>query len=473
MLEEVPGKIYFTSDLWTACTTDGYMSLSAHFIDKSWVLQKRLLNFTLMPSPHIRLCLFEKLLSLWTEWGVEKKVFSITLDNASANEACVTMLKSQLKNRKALLSNGDYLHMCCCAYIINLIVQDGLKAIKGELYKIHESVKYVKASQGRKQKFLECVNQMSLDRKKGFRQDVPARWNSTYIMLDCALYYKSAFFHLALSDFNYKYCPSEDEWNKLERITNFVVLFYEITCIFSRSKYPSSNLYFPKVFAAYVTLREYSENGDGYIKDMGKMMLEKFVKYWSNFCTILTIAVILDPHYKLQFVEWAYKKVYGENSNELKNIIEKLFSLFNEYMLISTQSTNTPSMQGSISHSNENDDRKGKGKLDSCLEPELCLSEPRVDRSSHLDILSFWKDNQVRYSELTSMARDVLTIPISTVASESSFSVGGQVLDQFRSSLKPETVESIVCSKDWIFGQEVNAMVSMDDLTTDILEHNN
>ena len=52
------------------------------------------------------------------------------------------------------------------------------------------------------------------------------------------------------------------------------------------------------------------------------------------------------------------------------------------------------------------------------------------------------------------MARDVLTIPISTVASESSFSVGGQVLDQFRSSLKPETVESIVCSKDWIFGQE-------------------
>lgn len=104
------------------------------------------------------------------------------------------MLKSQLKIRKVLLSNGDYLHMRCCAHIINLIVQDGLKAIEGELYKIRESVKYVKASQGRKQKFLECVNQMSLDRKKGLRQDVPTRWNSTYIMLDCALYYKSAFF---------------------------------------------------------------------------------------------------------------------------------------------------------------------------------------------------------------------------------------------------------------------------------------
>lgn len=66
MLEEVPGRICFTSDLWTACTTDGYMSLTAHFIDKNWVLQKRLLNFTLMPSPHTGLCLSEKLLSLWT-----------------------------------------------------------------------------------------------------------------------------------------------------------------------------------------------------------------------------------------------------------------------------------------------------------------------------------------------------------------------------------------------------------------------
>ncbi|KAK9195401.1 hypothetical protein WN943_003522 [Citrus x changshan-huyou] len=57
MLGEVPGRICFTSDLWTACTTDGYMSLTAHFIDKNWVLQKRLLNITLMPSPLDFVCL--------------------------------------------------------------------------------------------------------------------------------------------------------------------------------------------------------------------------------------------------------------------------------------------------------------------------------------------------------------------------------------------------------------------------------
>ena len=51
------------------------------------------------------------------------------------------------------------------------------------------------------------------------------------------------------------------------------------------------------------------------------------------------------------------------------------------------------------------------------------------------------------------MARDILTIPLSTVASESAFSVGGRVLDAFRSSLKPDIVEAVICLSDWLFRQ--------------------
>ena len=87
-------------------------------------------------------------------------------------------------------------------------------------------------------------------------------------------------------------------------------------------------------------------------------------------------------------------------------------------------------------------------------ELELYLDEPRMKRSDRLDVLSYWKTNQCRYPILAAIARDVLCIPVSTVASKSAFNVGGRVLDQFRSSLKPDTVKAIVCTRDWLFGNE-------------------
>ena len=47
------------------------------------------------------------------------------------------------------------------------------------------------------------------------------------------------------------------------------------------------------------------------------------------------------------------------------------------------------------------------------------------------------------------MARDVLAVPVTTVASEAAFSTGGRILDPFRSSLSPKMVEALICLKNW------------------------
>ncbi|XP_060669259.1 zinc finger BED domain-containing protein DAYSLEEPER-like isoform X2 [Ziziphus jujuba] len=100
---------------------------------------------------------------------------------------------------------------------------------------------------------------------------------------------------------------------------------------------------------------------------------------------------------------------------------------------------------------------------------ELYLEEPRMATEIELNVLDYWKANQFRYPEVASMARDLLSIPISTVASESAFSIGGRVLDQFRSSLKPSTVEAIVCTRDWLFGQREKFEAQLEDVTEDVL----
>ena len=80
---------------------------------------------------------------------------------------------------------------------------------------------------------------------------------------------------------------------------------------------------------------------------------------------------------------------------------------------------------------------------------EMYFEEQLVPRSVNLDILAHWKANVSRYPVLSLMARDILAIPI--LASESAFSIGGRVLDCYRSALKPNIVQAIVCLKDRTF----------------------
>ena len=86
-------------------------------------------------------------------------------------------------------------------------------------------------------------------------------------------------------------------------------------------------------------------------------------------------------------------------------------------------------------------------------ELQLYFNEKRLDRKKDLDILTFWKGEQFRHPILSRLACDVMAISISTVASESAFSTGGRVLNKYRSSLLPETVQALICTRDWIHGK--------------------
>ena len=91
-----------------------------------------------------------------------------------------------------------------------------------------------------------------------------------------------------------------------------------------------------------------------------------------------------------------------------------------------------------------------KGGASSKSELVKYLDEETEIEKSNFDVLLWWEVNSPRFSLLSEMARDVLAIPVSSVASECDFSTRGRILDSFRCSLTPILVQALVCLQDWL-----------------------
>uniref|UniRef100_A0A803MN87 HAT C-terminal dimerisation domain-containing protein n=1 Tax=Chenopodium quinoa TaxID=63459 RepID=A0A803MN87_CHEQI len=85
---------------------------------------------------------------------------------------------------------------------------------------------------------------------------------------------------------------------------------------------------------------------------------------------------------------------------------------------------------------------------------DIYLEDPKLDRTVELDILAFWKKNEHRYKELSHLARDILVVPLTTVASESTLSIGSRILNKWKSSYNPENMEALITTRSWMFSDE-------------------
>ncbi|KAF7814549.1 zinc finger BED domain-containing protein RICESLEEPER 2-like [Senna tora] len=161
---------------------------------------------------------------------------------------------------------------------------------------------------------------------------------------------------------------------------------------------------------------------------MATRMKENFDKYWSDCSVILAIAVVLDPRMKFDALKFCYSKLQPINwEQKLENIKTKLYTLFAQYETrddgassssVAVPPTPLPSTTPLSSvHSKdayweyidyvcETESPVGKSELDKYLEEPM-----------NFQVFRRWHE------------------PITTVASESAFSIGSRVLRPSFSSL--------------------------------------
>ena len=79
--------------------------------------------------------------------------FTLTVDNASSNLTTIKFLQRITKDWNVIVLENEFMHMRCCAHILNLIMGEGLKEIDAFVARVHKTVRYVKSLPNRNKIF--------------------------------------------------------------------------------------------------------------------------------------------------------------------------------------------------------------------------------------------------------------------------------------------------------------------------------
>ncbi|XP_050214084.1 zinc finger BED domain-containing protein RICESLEEPER 2-like [Mercurialis annua] len=368
--------------------------------------------------------------------------------------------------------------MRCIAHILNMVVSEGLKESNSSVRKVREIVRYIRNSPLRLSKFKDACDLVGIESKASLTLDVTTRWNATYLMLFSACIFEKAFEKYDEQESSFRKdlgdaVPNSKDWDSVKQLVVILEKFYRMTLRISRCLYVTSNSFFHEISDLCCLLKDMTVSKDLILRDMGLNMKCKFDKYWGDplkMNNLIFIANIFNPIDRVEYMEFTLIEIYGTGigGNLYRSVISDLHELFDDYMMVYTPRTDFNSRsnfsvetisQSSVVSSQPMSMLKAKfkqQKFETGLvgskksELELYLNEAIVEEEGDFDILRWWKLNSERLPILSRLARDVVAIPVSTVASESAFSTSGRVLDAFRSSLTPKIVEALVCCQDWL-----------------------
>nr|KJB64716.1 hypothetical protein B456_010G061600 [Gossypium raimondii] len=482
-IEGIPGRFCLTLDMWSSNQTLGYVFITGHFVDSDWKLHRRVFNVVMEPYLDSRSALSHAIAACLSDWSLEGKLFSLTF-NHPLSEAGLENLRPLLCVKNPLILNGQLLIRNCIARNMSSMAKDVLGAGQEIIKKIRDSVKYVKMSESHDDKFIQVKNQLQVPSEKSLFLDNQTQWNTTYEMLAAASELKEVFDCLDTYDPDYKLAPSMEDWKLAETLCSFLKPLFDAASILTTTTLPTVITFFYEVWKIHVDLGRSVTSEDPFISNLAKSMQEKIDKYWKDCSLVLAMAVVMDPRFKMKLVEFSFTKIYGEDApTYIKTVDDGIHELFLEYVALPLPLTPTyaeevnganngktnESHQGNLLSDHgladfdvyimETNSQQMKSELDQYLEESLL---PRVQE---FDVLGWWKLNKMKYPTLSKMARDILSIPVSAAATESIFDITDKQLDEYRSSLRPETVEALICAKDWLhYGSSdvSNALVRME-----------
>ncbi|XP_070017176.1 zinc finger BED domain-containing protein RICESLEEPER 1-like [Nicotiana sylvestris] len=132
--------------------------------------------------------------------------------------------------------------------------------------------------------------------------------------------------------------PSADDWKNVKAFIKFLNIFYQTTLKFSGSLYATSNSFFHEFFNLRNAIIKHTKSDDRTLNDMAGRMKSKLEKYWGKFedmNMLLLVAVMLDPRYKMKYVNFILTDAFGSllgrlKSEDVVSILTRLYDNYND-----------------------------------------------------------------------------------------------------------------------------------------------
>jgi hypothetical protein len=211
-------------------------------------------------------------------------------------------------------------------------------------------------------------------------------------------------------------------------------------------------------------LNEY--DNDHLLRNVVFPMKSKFLKYWRDIPMLYVFAFILDPRAKIRGFHNIVRILSGltgtDYSTFYSNVRSKLSVMFTKYddkfgavklqrPTPTTSITSKRKQQWSWIYGSENEytpPNLSRGtsasELLQAAGSGACISSVDSELSSYLDsdtlqkfdddfnLLNWWHEHKLTFPVLSILARDVISVPVSTVSSESAFSLCGRIIEERR-----------------------------------------
>ncbi len=222
MLSLLQQKMSITTDAWTACTNQAYLSVTLHWIDKEWCMKHILIDLIPIHENHTGLVLAENILNTLKDYNIGNKILAVTTDNAANMINFGRHLATMLADK---FNNKEFMHFRCAAHILNLAVQAGLKLINEPIEKARKFSSKIRNSQP----LFEELKKIFAMKGRPFlvpEVDTPTRWNSLYLSIKKLYCIKDMTDILVMSNRQLESIyPTNDDWKTIN-VSILSIFFY-------------------------------------------------------------------------------------------------------------------------------------------------------------------------------------------------------------------------------------------------------